>query len=307
MTSGYVKAAPPGAPDIAGLEPIARLKSRWPAYLGIVLTIAMVALLSYKLFGSGFEALADKFPTDPRYYIAFALLYLSLPTGDFVIFQKLWSIPIGGLAALIKKRIANETLVTYAGETYFYTWARTHAKMVTAPFGAVKDVSILSAIAGNAMTMALIALALPFGHALLTAAQLRTVLGSIAIVFAMSLPFLLLSKKVFSLPRRTLWWIFMIHCLRLTAGSVLIAFAWHFALPGVSIAIWLFLAAARLLVSRLPLVPNKDLLFANFAIFVIGPDAPLSDLMAFTAGLTLVVHIVLIAIFSLYGVVRKRL
>lgn len=99
----------------------------------------------------------------------------------------------------------------------------------------------------------------------------------------------------------------MIHCLRLTAGSVLIALAWHFALPTVSIWMWLFLAAARLLVSRLPLVPNKDLLFANFAIIFIGQDQALSELVAFSAALTLLIHVVLIGSFGLYGLVRKKI
>ena len=88
-------------------------------------------------------------------------------------------------------------------------------------------------------------------------------------------------------------------------GSLLIALAWHFALPGVSIAMWLFLAAGRLLVSRLPLVPNKDLLFANFAILLIGQDQALSELVAFTAALTLLVHVILIVIFSGHAIAMR--
>ena len=95
------------------------------------------------------------------------------------------------------------------------------------------------------------------------------------------------------------------HCLRLLAGSVLIALTWHFALPDVSIGMWLFLAAGRLLVSRLPLVPNKDLLFANFAIILIGQDRALSELVAFTAALTLLVHVVLIALFGLHALMTR--
>ena len=177
---------------------------------------------------------------------------------------------------------------------------------MAAPFGAVKDVSILSAIAGNAITLVMVAFALWLGRELLSPAMLHTVQGSAAITFAISLPFLVFSRRVFSLPRRTLWWVFAVHCLRLTAGSVLIALAWHYALPGVSIFMWLFLAAGRLLVSRLPLVPNKDLLFANFAIILIGQNRALSELMAFSAALTLLIHVALIVAFSLYGLLTRR-
>ena len=293
-------------PDIAGLEPVQTLKRRWPMVIGAIITLAMIAGLGRELFGSGLAGLSRAVPSNPLFYLAFALLYIAPPAGDFIIFRRLWGIPLSGLAALLKKRIANDVVLGYSGEAYFYAWARQRSQMVAAPFGAVKDVSILSAIAGNAVTLAMIALALPLGAGLLTPIQLSTVETSAAITFAMSLPFLIFSKRVFSQPRRTVWWIFMVHCIRLVSGSVFLAFAWHFALPTVSIGMWLILGAARLLVSRLPLVPNKDLLFANFAIILIGQDAALSELMAMTAALVLLVHIVLIGSFSLHGLLRTK-
>jgi len=293
-------------PDLAGLEPVQTLKRRWPMVIGAIITLAMIFGLGRELFGSGLAGLSRAVPHDPLFYVAFALLYIAPPLGDFIIFRRLWGIPLSGLAALLKKRIANDVVLGYSGEAYFYAWARQRSQMVAAPFGAVKDVSILSAIAGNAVTLAMIAIALPLGAGLLTPVQLRTVETSAAITFAMSLPFLIFSKRVFSQPRGTLWWIFMVHCVRLISGSVFLAFAWHFALPSVSIGMWLILGAARLLVSRLPLVPNKDLLFANFAIILIGQDAALSELMAMTAALVLLVHVVLIGTFSLHSLLRTK-
>ena len=301
-----VKAPLVAVPDIAGLEPMETLKRRWPMVLGALVTLAMIIGLGRELFGSGLAGLSRAVPHNPLFYIAFGLLYMSSPAGDYIIFRKLWNIPLSGLVALLKKRIANDVVLGYSGEAYFYAWARQNAKMVAAPFGAVKDVSILSAIAGNAITLAMIAVALPLGIGLLSASQLHTVETSAAITFAMSLPFLIFSKRVFSLPRAKLWWIFAVHCARLISGSVFIAFAWHYALPTVSIGMWLILAAARLLVSRLPLVPNKDLLFANLAIILIGQDAALSELMAMTGALVLLVHIVLLGSFSLYGLLRTK-
>ncbi|MDB5707523.1 MAG: rane protein [Sphingomonas bacterium] len=293
-------------PDIAGLEPMETLKRRWPMVIGAIITIAMITGLGRELFGSGLAGLGRAVPRNPLFYVAFALLYIGPPLGDYIIFRRLWGIPLSGLAALLKKRIANDVVLGYSGEAYFYAWARQRSQMVAAPFGAVKDVSILSAIAGNAITLAMLAIAVPFGKDLLTPTQLSTVETSAAITFAMSLPFLIFSKRVFSLPRGTLWWIFGVHCVRLVSGSIFIAFAWHYALPTVSIGMWLILAAARLLVSRLPLVPNKDLLFANFAILLIGQDAALSELMAMTAAFVLLVHVILIGSFSLHGLLRTK-
>jgi hypothetical protein len=306
VNTSTVEAAMPVAPDLAGLEPVEKIKRRWPILLGGALTLLMIVGLGRELFGSGLAALSRAVPTNPIFYIVFAIYYLGPPTFDYIIFRRLWQIPLSGMAALHKKRISNEVLLGYSGEAYFYAWARQRTQMVAAPFGAVKDVMILSAIAGNAVTLVVVALALPFGVNLLKPAEFNTLLGSIAVIFAMSLPFLIFSKRVFSLPRPQLWWVFGVHCARIVFGSVMIAIAWHFAMPQISVGIWLLLAAARLLAWRLPLVPNKELLFANFAIMVIGQGQALSELMALIAALTLCAHVALIAGFSVHALATRK-
>ncbi|MDF2605116.1 MAG: hypothetical protein K0R56_2478 [Sphingomonas sp.] len=285
-------------PDIAALEPTRTLKRRWPTILGGVLSVAMVVMLGRELLDSGLAGLSRATPTSPWFYVAFLALYMTAPTGDFIIFRRLWRIPAAGFVALHKKRIANDVVLGYSGEAYFYAWARARARLVAAPFGAVKDVSLLSAIAGNAATILLCALALPVGYQLMPATVLHAIVGSAIITLGISLALLLFSKRVFSLPRRDLWFIFLVHCARIAVSSLLLALAWHFAMPDVPLWMWLFLSAARLLVSRLPLVPNKDLLFASFAILLIGQDQALSEMIAFVSALTLGVHVILMAAFA---------
>ncbi|OYX39292.1 MULTISPECIES: hypothetical protein [unclassified Sphingomonas] len=296
--------APPDEP-LPGASAVTA-QSRWPAILGALLTLAMVAGLARGIAGSGVQGLWQAMPANPLFYITFVFVYVALPVGDFIIFRRLWHIPVEGLAALFKKRIANEIVIGYSGEAYFYAWAKARARMVAAPFGAVKDVSILSAMAGNVITLALVVMALPFVGEVLRPADFRLLAWSVAILVAISLPFLIFARRVFTLPRRSLWWIFGVHALRLVGGTILLALAWHFALPTIAIGVWLMLCAARMLVSRLPLVPNKDLLFANFAIALIGYDNGLSALLAVTAGITLLIHAGLIAMFSLFSLIRNR-
>ena len=296
------------ADAVDGLEPLGTIRSRWPAIIGALLTLAMLVGLGRELFGSGLAGLSRAVPRDPRFYLAFAGLYMAPPFFDYVIFRRLWGIPLAGLTALIKKRIANEVVVGYSGEAYFYAWARQRAHLVAAPFGAVKDVSILSAIAGNAVTLAVIALALalPVGRHLMPPDLMRYVYGSLAVIVGTSIPFLLFSKRVFSLERGQLWFVFAIHCLRLVLGTLFLAMAWHFAMPAIAIGVWLFLSAGRLLFSRLPLLPNKDLLFANFAILYLGKDQALSELIAFTAAAVLLVHVVFVVAFSIHRLAVRR-
>lgn len=295
------------APDLAGLEPIQRIKRRWPVVLGALLSLLMAVALGRELLGSGLAGLQHKIPTHPLFYLAFATFYLAPPTFDYLIFRRLWGIPLDGMVALHKKRIANEVLVGYSGEAYFYAWARQRTQMVAAPFGAVKDVTIQSAIAGNSFTLLLILAVIPFKSMLPPdMVNWNTILGSGALMVAMSLPFWLFSKRVFSLPQPALWRVFALHMARLATVTVALALAWHFALPAVPIGTWLFLAAGRMLVSRLPLLPNKELVFASFAVLLIGSGHSLSDLMALIAALALLAHIVLIACFGIDSLIRMR-
>lgn len=306
VASANAQRRPPAAleaelPDIAALEPTETIKRRWPTILGGLLTVAMVVMLGRELLGAGLAGLSRAAPDSPWFYLAFLGLYMAAPTGDFIIFRRLWGIPWDGFVALHKKRIANDVVLGYSGEAYFYAWARARSKMVAAPFGAVKDVSLLSAIAGNGATILLCALALPIGYQLMPTNVLHAVAGSAVITIGISLGILLFSRRVFSLPRRDLWWVFWVHCARLAASSFLVALAWHFAMPDVPLWMWLFLSAARLLVSRLPLVPNKELLFASFAILLIGQDEALSAMIAFVSALTLAVHVLLVMGFACFS------
>lgn len=293
----------------ADAEPVTGpARSRWPTWLGMALTVGMVAGLAYELLGQGLAGLTAAVPTHPLFYVSFALFYMALPVGDYLIFRRLWGIPLSGLVALTKKRIANDVIVSYTGEAYFYAWVRERARFVTAPFGAIKDVSILSAIAGNAVTLLMLAVALPLGRELLTAAQYETALWSTAALIGISAPFLIFSRRVFSLPRRELWAVFGLHSGRVIASSTFTGLAWHFALPEVSIGTWLLLAAARLLISRLPLLSSlqKEGAFLVFANLLIGERDAVTQLIAFFTALTFATNGVMLLIFGLWTSVTKR-
>ncbi len=293
-------------PDLAGLEPLDRLRPRWPRILGALLSGLMIVGLAWELFDHGWAGVELAAPDSPWFYLFFALAYFSPPLFDFIIFRRLWRLPFDGFGALVRKRIANDVVIGYSGDVFFYAWARARLKMVTAPFGAVKDVTILSGIAGNIVTVAMLAVTLPFAFELFPPKQLEMLGWSSAVAVGISGVLLLFSRRVFSLPGATLRWIFGVHCARLVLGSLAFGIASYFAMPNVSITWWLFLAAGRLVVARLPLLPNKDLLFANFAIMFIGHGEALSDLVAFIATLTLFTHVVLMAAFGLPALARKE-
>ncbi|VXC82403.1 conserved membrane hypothetical protein [Sphingomonas sp. 8AM] len=294
------------APLVA-LKPVQTLRRRWPVLLATVLSVAMLVGVGYELFDDGLAGIRRATPASWGFYLFFLASYFTLPVCDFLIFRRLWNVPAAAFTALNRKRIANDILIGYSGDAYFYAWARARLDMVTAPFGAVKDVTIVSGITGNVTALLLGAVALPLGYQLIGPEIVEAMIWSLVFATALSLALILFSRRVFSLPRRDLWFIFWIDLLRIGGTCVTIALAWAWAIPSVSVGMWLFLVAGRQLVSRLPFLPNKDLLFANFAILVIGHDRSLSDLMAFTAASTIVIHgLLLLLSGAVYVTERMR-
>lgn len=286
--------------------PLRRRAARldWLRFTTVILSLAVLAAALWQARGLRLGTVAGLIPVAPLFWLVFATRYLALPAFDWLIFRRLWEVTRGTFAALLRKLIYNELLLGYVGDAYFYTWARRRLPIAAKPFGAVKDVAILSAIAGNVMTLVLIAVAYPYLALLPLAEYTDAIVWSLAAICAIPLAAILFRQRVFSLTRRELWVVFGLHMLRILATTVLLAWTWHLALPEVKIGWWLVLSAIRLLVSRLPFVPNKDIVFAGIAVLALGQDVAISSLMAMMAVLILSTHLVLALFFGITDLVK---
>jgi hypothetical protein len=269
------------------------------AVFSILLSLAVIAVVVSESGGIDLARLASMIPATPVFWLAFAALYLAGAVSEWIIFRKLWTIPFSGMAALLRKKVYNDLLLGYLGEAYFYTWARRRVDLVAAPFGAVKDVAILSAMAGNVVTLALLAALVPTMGLTRLGLDLRMVALSLGVLLSISLAMMVFRKRVFSLPQRDLVMISAIHFGRIGATILLYGLLWHLVLPDVPLATWVFLATLRMLVTRLPLVPNKDLVFAGIALVALGHQQDIAQLMTLFAGLILIANLALGAIFAL--------
>jgi len=239
--------------------------------------------------------------------MVFVAFFMTGSLLDWVIFHRLWKIPFwSGLAALMRKQVSNELVLGYLGEAQFYAWARSRGNMIAAPFGAVKDVAILSALTGNGVTLIMLVLAWP----LISSGQLgmptRDVFLSLGVVLLTSCAILVFRKKLFSLDGRELWFITGVHLVRTVVFIVVSALLWHLVLNQVSLGLWLVLATLRMLVSRLPLLPNKDIVFAGIAVFLLGHDMEIAALMTLMAAIGLAGNVIAGVISGLAGLVETR-
>jgi len=203
------------------------------------------------------------------------------------------------LPALLRKLVCNELLVDYVGDVQFLVWARTHRVGPVPPLAGIKDVAILSALINNLVTVVLTAAASPIIGASLPSTSLRAVLASLCVVALVSSAILLLGKRIFSHSPRTLLWIAAVLAFRTLGGLALAAMLWQLLMPAVSVGHLFLLATLRIVVSRLPLVPNKELLFAGLAVMTFGSAADIAAASAIVASLVLLLHILLGAVLHL--------
>ena len=279
-----------------------RLAGLFSALVSLAMLVAVAVAVRHLPLGH----ILAMIPQTPAFWATFAAYYLLPPLSEWVIYRRLWGLPLSGIPALLRKLVSNELLLGYLGEVQFYAWARARLNMVAAPFGAIKDVTILSALTGNISTRAMLIFAWPLVSSGAIGMETRTTFLSLGVVLVTSFVILLFRQKLFTLPRRELVIITLLHFGRIFAIVGLAALMWHIVLPDVDLGLWLVLATLRMLVSRLPLLPNKDVVFAGLAVFLLGHEAQISSLMAMMAGLLLATHLVVGTVFATADVLTSR-
>lgn len=281
---------------------IATGRRSWARWIGTIISFAVLVAASYNWHQIELATLKALLPADPRFWLVFAAYYLLGPASEWIIFRRLWRLPPSGIVPLLRKKVSNELLLGYLGEVYFYSWARRHAKLVAAPFGAIKDVTIISAMTGNAITLTMLAFAAPWLVGLISGLDLdvsqQAIAYSTGFIALSSVIVFVFRRSVLSLPKEELRFVFLVHGARAILNIIVLATLWHLALPLVSFLWWAILSLTRQLVSRLPFVPNKDVIFASLAIFFVGGDSAIPTLMTLIAGLVLVTHLAVGAVTS---------
>ncbi len=269
--------------------------------LSIALSVSILAYLAHAVSDIGWGEVLDVLPGNPLFYMLVAMSYMATPVTEYIIFRRWWPLTPRALAIFSKKRVLNEAVFGYSGDAYLFIWAREKLgahELGAGPLAAVKDVAITSALAGNAATLLMLGLALAMGggpavEQAFTGQAMKSVGLGFAFVISVSLFILLFSRKVMSLSARENTILFFLHCARLLVGSALLLLAWFVALPEVAVGTWIVLGALRMVVTRLPFVPNKELLFAAIGVTLTGAAAPeVAALMAAAGALHMLGHVI---------------
>jgi hypothetical protein len=252
--------------------------ARWGRLAGNLLRwivpVGLLVWLAWYLTGLGWAKLWYGRPRGLGFYAVVLLQYYIQPIADLIIYRYLLGVGRAlPLTPLMRKRFVNNFL-DYSGEVYFFFWARKH---LTLPNGrlmhAVKDTNVLSASAALVMVWLTLLAVLLSGGVRLPAMLQNGLWGTLALAslpLALALALVAGGRKVTTLSRTEIFTTFGIHFVRSVVKLAMEFMFWWLsgALP--SMVACLQFVALRVVVTRLPLVPNKDLVFVGVGIAVAG-------------------------------------
>lgn len=270
-----------------------------------VISIAILAAAVFELRTLDWRAVLAMLPSNPLFWLTFLLFYATPIVAEWAIYHRIWGIPRGEIVTMARKTVSNDLLFGYVGESYLYGWARRAGKVPGAAFGTVKDVALLSAAVGNSATILVALVTAPLLSRLHITMPSWGIALAIAAVAAPPIVAIFGRKSVFHLPGTLLREIAAIHTLRATSGIVLTALMWHLALPAIALSWWVAFSALKLVLSRLPFLSNKDLVFAGATALLFGHHGNIATLMAMMAGLSVIAHIVTALATSTSGLVES--
>ena len=247
--------------------------------LGFLLAVGIYLYLEITKIGWA-EVLAA-LPANPAFYLVFVLIYLALPLFEVVIYQRLWKRPLWRYTPFfLRKQVYNAALIGYPGEAVFCFWAQNKLGLPSrTALMAIKDNNILSAMASNSATILLVLAFIGTGQI----SWLNTSGNSTGLYIGFGVGFTLLSsmavyyfrKKLIAMPGKDAVFVLSIHVFRVFAVMLLQALQWSIVIPNAPFTVWLAFLTAQFLLTRIPFLPNKDLMFLGLSLSLGGMiDAP---------------------------------
>lgn len=255
----------------------------WAVMIGVAIWLFM------QLHELGWRTVLSSMPTQPLFYLLLLVGYFMLPLTEQIIYRFFWAFDFwSGFKAFTLKKIYNLSVVGYSGEVYFFHWVHTKLKKPKKEvFKIIKDNNVISTISSTFVVACILGYFIWFGYipSIELIAYFDVFLNTTAYVFATLLIVVVIKfrKHIISLPLKTAVFLFWIHTLRFLLTQVLLVLMWMVVLPDVPVDVWLIYIAIGLVLGRIPVLPNKDLIFMGMAIQMSAnlnvPEASMAALM----------------------------
>ena len=237
--------------------------------------VVLIVIVGMRLSELGWAQMWAARPSNAGFYLLLVAQFFIQPFGDFLVYRNLWGAANRPpLPVILRKRFLNSAMLDYSGEVFFYFWAQKRVKLPhSMVIHSIKDSNVLSAGAGLTMVWVMALLLIATGGLQIPASVtehlwIYLLVGSIPLWLCAIL--VLGHSKVTVLSRMQIAATYAIHFSRCVAVLAVEFGLWELsgALPGPVAS--LQFVALRLVVTRLPFVPNKDLIYVGAGIAAAG-------------------------------------
>lgn len=262
------------------------------------LTVAAVAFLTAKLWHLGFAAIVQALPHQPLYYAFFALSYAALPLSEMTIYRGLTQQPLP-VSVFLRKRVYNEAVLDYSGEGYLFLRLRAALSIDPRQLASdIKDVNLLSGVVSNGATVCLLIMMVATGRQGLLAGPGHdfpaAMIAAGSLVSILLIGMAVFHRRLIGATAAKARFIILVHTARLGASLLLQVAQWHAVLPDVPLSRWGLFLAVWLLVTRVPFLPNRDLVLAGVGLtltrLINAPQAAVAGMLVAGAVLPLLGH-----------------
>lgn len=274
-----------------------------------LLLVGLLGFLAFKLTRIGWAPVWEHLPTRPLFYLLFVLLYLLLPLTEMLIYRIVWRYDVWrAFPAFLKKRIYNREVLAYSGEVFFVTWARRHVGLPARSVAeTIRDNNILSAAASTTIALILLGVFLYVGRLRITdligTHGLSYVAGGVVLAVILGVLAHRFRRYLFSMAARTALLIFGIQCTRLVLGQALQIAQWAVVMPEVPLSVWFTFAAVSIILTRIPFLPNQNLIFMGVGVELSSslgiPEAAMFSMLGVLVALDKLVNFGLFVAVSL--------
>jgi hypothetical protein len=239
---------------------------RWVKVVRGSFVIGIVAWLAYSLSSIGWGDVWAARPRTPWFYVIWLALFVQLPLIESLIYGTMWGVsPRASLSPLARKRVLNQDVVSYAGEAYFFAWARQRLDLPDGfLLGTLKDNAVASSLASWVAALLLVGGCLLTGQIVLADLVGQydpvQVAAGVGLVVGLATLALLFRRMLFTLPTRGVLALLGTHLVRyLVIGYTLQILQWWVVLPDTPLSVWATMLAVLTLINRVPFIPARDL------------------------------------------------
>lgn len=244
---------------------------RW-VFIGVV-----SAYLIYQLTELGWRKVWASLPTTPAFYILLALMYVTLPVTEAIIYGRAWNVSSRSLLpVLFRKRVLNNDVLGYSGEAYFFLWMQKNSEIARRRILAtIKDNMIVSSVSSTSVAFLLLAVFFLSGQIQLLEQYLpdstSTLAAAIAILILIVAVGLAFRRAIFSLPASLLGVFALGHFARFILNNGFQVTQWAIVIPEVPLGTWITLLALYIIINQVPLIPARGLFFVTASVELAGP------------------------------------